>query len=195
LKKHRQEEIKMDRRIPLLLLLAPLAAACFQEIDNGATRDALNQTPPVEVGDGAPTTHIETPDPSAITFDGSVVTASVGCEATTAQATDILTNSCAFCHTASNIGNFSTILDVNAMINAPVATPSYIDPTTNKAYSYVVPGQPDRSFIYVRMARGDMPQAITDPRTAQYRIPTISDKSVIHEWIQNCIGSPAPAAQ
>lgn len=180
----------MHDRIPLLLLLSfPLASACFQQIDTGAARATLNPPPPLDPEH--PSTVIETPDPLVTVIDGTTTETGDGCEGTTLQAMDILDHSCGFCHAApASMASFDFVLNVKKMMNQPVKTATFIDPLTNKPWLYIVPGEPERSLIWVRMASGEMPQRPADVRAQQnlqYRIPTVSDFSLLHTWIKDCL--------
>jgi hypothetical protein len=101
------------------------------------------------------------------------------CAATCAQAQQILKANCSVCHAAGAIGNLHGIADYHALSNvkASSAYPGWV---------YVRAGDPEHSLIYHRVAVvGDMPPPSTIGAPLPH--PSVSDFSVLHEWIQSCI--------
>jgi hypothetical protein len=159
----------------LLLWCAPLQDGCFQPLDTaastGSSSSAQNppaialETPPVSLPDGGTTT-----DP---------------CVLTTWQATDILRTYCAGCHGGGSPGAhqgetpFDFVLDFDKLKVARSTAPGMP--------RFAVPGFPEASRVYVRVARGEMPpmQPLGLPPLPR---PTVSDISVLYEWIASCLG-------
>jgi hypothetical protein len=125
------------------------------------------ETPPIELANGTTTT-----DP---------------CVQTTAQATAILTQDCAPCHAPpGNAANFHSILDFARLVTLRSSTQK--DPYTGEYVRLVVPGDPDRSRVYLRISAGEMPPTF-DASLPQLPRPTFSDLSLLRTWIQSCLGS------
>jgi hypothetical protein len=95
------------------------------------------------------------------------------CRAATENARDFLEDTCAFCHGGGTAreGGFDTVRDVNAMIDTGM----------------IVPGKPERSALYTRLASGMMPP----PEVAER--PSREDVSFVHDWI-DC-GAPSQARE
>ncbi len=119
---------------------------------------------------------------------GELVTSDQPCDATRAQAIAILTKNCADCHGGRTPGEragnppFDFVLD-------PVKLSRTYTPNTTPPMLFVQPGDPEHSRLYLRARTGEMPPAaqLSLPR------PTISDISVLQEWIANCLGGKPPA--
>lgn len=125
------------------------------------------ETPPIELADGT-----TTKDP---------------CVQTTAQATAILTKDCAPCHSPpGNAANFHSILDFTRLVTLRSSTQK--DPFTGEFVRLMVPGDPDRSRVYLRISKGEMPPTL-DASLPQLPRPTFSDLSLLRTWIQSCLGS------
>jgi hypothetical protein len=87
---------------------------------------------------------------------------------------------CAGCHgpdAGAGQGGFDFVLDDARLLASPTTSPTYP--------SFVVPGDPYHSYLYVSVASGLMPAA-SAPGTAPSPIPTASDVSVLYGWIQAC---------
>jgi len=63
----------------------------------------------------------------------------------------------------------------------------------------LIPGQPEKSRLYLRARNGEMPPT-RPPSERQLPRPTTSSLSVLRTWIQSCLGNydspaapPAPA--
>ena len=122
-------------------------------------------------------------------------------EATTLQVSVIFERNCQKCHgggPGQNLGNFTQIMDLEALIT--VRSPTVADPTAPRdagfvGMPFIAPGEPARSRIYQRIARGEMPPdavtvgALHPPSDDQTR-PTASDLSVLHEYIAHCAEAP-----
>lgn len=92
------------------------------------------------------------------------------------QAKAILENHCHRCHGAggTNEGGFNFVLNRAKLIDAD---------------AYIAPGNPDDSYLYQRIATGEMP-----PRGEQSR-PSPSEIDVLRRWISAGAPDFAPAAQ
>jgi len=169
------------------------AAACFQEIDSGASSASSTtlMAPPAHtvdlmtpsIGFGTPADAQETDDP---------------CTATTFHATSILRSACSACHgggPGQNLGQppFDYVLDVDKLLTAVSSTVK--DPVTMQPVRFLVPGDPDHSRIYVRMFRREMPPGDIVGLPPNPNRPTVSDISVIRQWISHCLGSNASDGQ
>jgi hypothetical protein len=110
------------------------------------------------------------------------------CVATCQQTQTILTANCAACHDHKGITLMDDVLNYRSLSNVPASNRLF--PT----WKYVVPGDPEMSLVYHRVAvKGDMPP----PSTIDAPIPrpSIDDISVLREWIQSCIPNvPGPDA-
>jgi hypothetical protein len=167
---------------------------CFQEIDSGASSAASATTlaaPPTHtvdlmtpaIGYGTPADAQETDDP---------------CTATTFHATETLRAACAPCHgggPGQNLGQppFDYVLDVGKLLKAVSSTVK--DPVTMQPVRFLVPGDPDHSRIYVRMFKREMPPGDVVGLPPNPNRPTVSDISVIRQWIAHCLGTDAPDGQ
>jgi hypothetical protein len=180
----------------LVLLCAPLAAAaCFQPVDESATSGTIEQINKPEVPD-FPVTTTFTPDiPAGTLSDGTTTPTdqgASGCSVTNAQAMDVLTSSCAGCHTPdsdlSGVTGFD-ILDWTATKTTLASGQSYV----GKTIRYLKPGAPEKSLIYVRIANHTMPKPPGSAADVQVRFPTASDVSLLNGWIKFCVGNdPMP---
>jgi hypothetical protein len=177
----------------MMAALLPLAGtACLQKLESGAADNAqprLDAAPPL-------TTATETP-PIDLDTEGKETT-NDPCVLTTQQAKEILTKNCAGCHgggASAQEGKFDCVLDFKKLIMMTSNTVK--DPKDPSRFMhFVVPGDPDDSRLYVRVALGEMPPPVRFPLPEIPR-PTISDVSVLREWISSCMGggasSPGPA--
>jgi hypothetical protein len=127
------------------------------------------ETPPVELNDGG--------------------LASDSCVLTNDQVRSIFTRNCASCHAPpGGAGGFRSILDWPTLVTASSATAT--DPVSGNPVRLLVPGEPDQSRLYSRLVRGEMPPRL-DPALPQLPRPSISDVSVVREWITSCASSAA----
>ena len=167
----------MNRLFALLLLLP----ACFlQPLDDKAAKGDPNagpslDTPPIDLPNGD--------------------TTSDACMATTWNARDILSRYCGNCHGGGDDGArrgqppFDYVLDFQRMTTARSATvPDPRDPSQGMVF--MVPGDPEDSRVYQRIANDEMPPVLPvglDPLPR----PTISDLSVLYTFISSCMGPAA----
>lgn len=176
----------------LALLCAPLAAGCFQPIDEGSTKGTIDQTnqaaiPPPE---GPVTTTFQPEEPAGSLTNGETAAAGSGCGVTNEQAMDVLNTGCGGCHTGdvpqSGIMGFD-ILNVASMKTGMAIGQIF----TGKDLRYLIPGDPAKSLIYYRTAIDhSMPKAANG---IEVRPPTPSDASLLYTWIKTCIGAdPMP---
>jgi len=189
---------KMNRRMPMLLLLcAPLAFAC-QQLDSSAS----SENPQPDFGNvpdpGNGTIPDQTETPPILLDDGTTTTDP--CVKVTQDADKIRQNHCAGCHQAATpgaqtIGAPLTFIMNDAMLSN---TPT---PTTNSDWvaaglmDYVKPGDPEHSLIYWRAAiQGDMPKPAQDPSQISYPPTTLSEDSILHEWILHCMPPTSSAS-
>jgi hypothetical protein len=142
------------------------------EPDAGSGRTVALDTPPIELIEGDTTRD--------------------SCVATTEQARDILESTCAGCHAPpAAMGGFRSILDFPVLVTLTSST--LRDPLTGDPVRLVIPGDPDGSRLYRRAAGGEMPPT-RDASLPPLPRPTISDLSVLRQWIDACLPEvPAPA--
>jgi hypothetical protein len=149
-----------------------LQNGCLQPLDSGAAMGSnapptiALETPPISLPDGTTT------DP---------------CVLTTLQATEILGTYCAGCHGGGSPGAhqgqtpLDFVLDFDKLKVARSTVPG--NPR------FAVPGFPDASRLYVRIAGGEMPP-VPPLGLPPLPRPTVSDISVLYEWIASCLGPP-----
>jgi hypothetical protein len=132
----------------------------------------VTETPPIQTRDGS------TDDP---------------CVQTTQQAYRIRETFCSSCHAPpASFGGFNFILDDAKLVDPAVGISNKTRDDAGKLVRLVIPGDPDNSWIYQRVQhtraapRGQMPPLNTDPTLPQNPRPTVSDISVLREWIENC---------
>ena len=164
-----------------------LAAACIQQLDTQAasgTPDA-GADPLKEL----PLSTVILPGPRPFGFfdeNGQLQSSNDPCEITRTQAREILTRNCAGCHGGRTPGErsgfppFDYVLDPNKLVTSIAST--------TPPMRFVAPGEPLLSFVYFRIRRGEMPPATP----ALLPRPTISDMSVLEEWIAHCLGPKLP---
>jgi Raf kinase inhibitor-like YbhB/YbcL family protein len=177
----------MNQRLSLVLwLCAPMAAAgCFlQPLDPEA------RTTNEVVKDGGLTTVTQTPP---IEFDGGSYTSA--CDVVTSQATAVLEKYCARCHSGRDEGAhrgvppFDFLFNFEKLKTAPSSVADLRD--GSKKMRFVAAGDPDNSRLYLRVARGEMPPPDVVGATMNPR-PTVSDISLLREWISSCMGNTPP---
>jgi hypothetical protein len=119
--------------------------------------------------------------------DGNIIDAGTDpCEKVNSDALSLLTTKCVPCHTPSN-PPLNFITDVERLTTASSPTPSYA-PNAR----YVVPGKPEDSLIYIRAAiNKDMP--LQNPLAPSNGL-TVSESSVLREWIASCVPGAKPEA-
>ena len=183
----------VHRALPLVLGL--WAAAC-QPLDTSAASGS-HPAPPPPLPPGGHTVSLDTP---VIELpDGGSTPDS--CEATHKQALEILATNCAECHGGGSPGArqgqppFDCVLDVPRMLMMTSATVN--DPTTRQPARFLVAGDPEHSRIYVRTRNAEMPPPEVVGIPSSKPRPTVSDLSVLHRWISECIpvsGTPGSGA-
>jgi hypothetical protein len=171
-----------------------LLAGCFQEIDSSAS-SASGQT--MLAGPPTHTVDLMTPSIGFGTTDNAQKTDDP-CIATTFMAMATLRAACAPCHgggPGQNLGQppFDYVLDVNKLLTAVSSTVK--DPVTMQPVRFLVPGDPDHSRVYVRMFRREMPPGDVVGLPPNPNRPTVSDVSVIRQWIGHCLGKNASDGQ
>jgi mono/diheme cytochrome c family protein len=170
----------------LLVMGALAVAGCVQELDTSASRGSLEPPPPPTESDAGLSTVI-LPGPPPFGFydnSGNIQTSEDPCDATRAQATGMLETHCAGCHGGRTPGERAGNPPFDFLLDVPKLTSTFTSNTTPPIL-FVRPGDPDRSRIYQRAWRGEMPPM------AQSDLPrlTISDISVLRHWISNCLGA------
>jgi hypothetical protein len=113
-------------------------------------------------------------------------TAASACDKVRQDAAAIRMRVCSGCHGLAGAQGapLTFILDDSKLINGKSRS------STNAGKTYVIPGDPDSSLIYRRAAIvRDMPPGSTDVRYSSSSL-SISDCSVLREWILNCTGAP-----
>jgi phosphatidylethanolamine-binding protein (PEBP) family uncharacterized protein len=180
-----QGKVMNQRPLIVLLSLAPMmAAGCFLQPVNSTASFGAPET------DAGLSTVTTTPP---IEFDGGTTTNA--CDVTTSQATSILEKYCARCHSGRDesahrgVPPFDFLFDFEKLKIAPSSVADLRE--GSKKMRFVAAGDPDNSRIYLRVSRGEMPPldpvgAMPSPR------PTVSDISVLREWITSCMGGSAP---
>ncbi len=176
-------------RAPLVLLLGTFAMyGCWQKLDENAAIDttSINVDPKGGIGAKFPV-NTDTPEIGENPADNGDPTSTTTdpCKKTADDGQAILSNYCDGCHQAGAIGN---------LVGIDTAAASLIDKGASSAYpgwKYLVAGDPDKSLIFHRVA---VVQDMPPPSTVDAPImhPTISDMSVLQQWIM-CMGA-APAA-
>jgi len=175
----------------LVALCAFSAPGCFQEIDSGAA--SATSTTPLS---GTITHTVDTMTPAIPLGPGDDAgTTGDPCTATTADAMSVLRSACSGCHgggPGQDLGQppFDYVLDVPKLLTAVSATVT--DPTTGMPVRFLVPGDPDHSRIYVRMFTRQMPPGDVVGLPPNPSRPSVSDISVVRQWIAHCLGADAP---
>jgi hypothetical protein len=174
---------------PVALLAVLALAGCFQELDSNAANATREQTP--RDPNAPPTTAIDDPG-IALNPDDENAKTDDPCVKTSKDAHDILRAYCAKCHdqgdASSGVPKFDFLLNDQALISANWTV-------GGEVRKFVVPGDPDNSWLYRRPLLGTMPPIPTDLRNADSPRPTISDLSVLRTWIASCLGpksAPSP---
>jgi hypothetical protein len=173
--------------------IAGSAAGCFyatldhDELDAKAAGPAAPESGEADAGGGY-TVSLDTP---AIELDFNGETTRDACVATTQQARAILEENCSGCHAPpAAMGGFRSILDFSVLVTLTSSTAR--DPATGQPARLVIPGDPDGSRLYRRAAGGEMPP-MRDASLPQLPRPSISDISVLRQWIDQCLPE-VPAA-
>ena len=189
----------------IVFVSAPLAAACVFETPVELDQRSANSMPPA---DGAAGMGGEEPEPMTppglevfteesfeTAFDTPLVDLATDdegeptaqdpnpCVLVNQDAMDILGSTCSPCHTQLNAGNFNTVLDFSTL---PTLVSTLPNPNDGGQFRFVVPGDPDNSRIYTRVFNGDMPPADVDPTLPPLPRPTVSQRSILRTWIEQC---------
>jgi hypothetical protein len=187
-----REHNQMIFRAPLLFVLGSFAATgCLQQLDPNASSGNTNVTVDPALGSGGPFPIIEDTPPIAIKTDPNTGDPLPGqetadpCVKTIQDSVDIRTKACGSCHEASKadgkvLGDpLNHILDPNAIVNVASPTMAW----SKDGWKYIVPGNPEASLIYHRVAVvQDMPKPPTDVNQTAITV-SISDMSVLRAWI------------
>jgi hypothetical protein len=162
------------------------ADGCLQLLDSSASSGGEGLSPPVGWDGGMSTVILPgSPEYGYLDKEGKLVTTDDPCEVTRAQAMMILEQSCAGCHGGRTPGEragnppFDFVLDADKMTNS--WSVNSVPPML-----FVAAGSPTTSRLFLRVRRGEMPPAIETgiPR------PTVSDISVLYQWISKCMTPP-----
>lgn len=173
-------------RAPLAMLLVTFAMfGCWQQVDEGASAGI---TPVTTTGGGLGAKFpVETTTPeigkTALDNGDNATTAATGCDKTAFDTQTELSFFCDNCHQVGANGNFQGVDDITTLINKS-ASSKY------PGMKLIVPGDPTNSLIFKRVLSQEMPPA--SDVTNQIPHPSISDMSVLQQWIM-CIGAaPSP---
>jgi len=188
------------RVLPLTLLCAPLVAGCFQEVDSGADKGSTPLSLPLDFG-AKPKPADDSIPPDTTTPAIEIVTQTTrnddpngaprtgdACEALTKQSLSILVEDCGACHGSSlNPGQGQPPWN---FVDDPAKMMATIDQQSN--LPFIKAGDPAGSRIYQRiikgLGQGSMPPVYPDPTIPPVEPrPTISDYSVLHAWIRDCL--------
>jgi hypothetical protein len=167
-----------QERLVAAALWALASAACFQSLNTQADQQTLAPPPSGDetaIDISSMPIQLDVNDDSQTTMDS--------CTKVRQDKTNILTAYCAGCHTgpsAQGLPQFNFVLDDSTLMTA----------VWNRAgqapLRFVIPGDPEHSALYIR-ASTDMPPIPTDLSTARLPSATLSDLSVLREWITHCL--------
>jgi len=173
--------------LPFLLVCLPLASGCFQPLDSAA---ASQDPPPIEpeTPPDRPTTHILSGPLPFGYFDvsGALVDSEDPCDATRTQAGMILIKYCAQCHAGRTRDERQGVPPFDFLLDKDKLTTTFTNNTTPPLL-FVAPGDPEHSRLYLRAWHNEMPPP--DLPMLKYLRPTVSDISVLHNWITSCTGA------
>ena len=178
-------------RAPLALMLGTFAMfGCWQQIDEGASAGvvSVNVNPKDGLGAKFPAMTTKPAIGKTAADNGDPTTfADSGCAKDEFDTQTALNLYCQNCHLGGSNGNFQGVNDIMSLVNK-AASSKY--PAGTK---FIVPGDPANSLIFKRITALEMPPPSSDVES-QLPHPTISDMSVLEQWIM-CLGSaPAPTA-
>jgi hypothetical protein len=168
------------RNVALFGSLGLLIAAigCEPVDDGAATRN--------KGWDGVLTDHVLNSDRGVFTDTDETIDVVDGCAKTEMDAHNILAGMCADCHgtekTAQGLPPWNFVLDLDKMKSM----------TWNREGQSPIPfvdvGKPLNSAIYLRAGISrDMPPKQTDVNQPYYDRVTLSQASVLYQWIANCM--------
>jgi hypothetical protein len=175
--------------------------SCFQQVNTGAS---AGSEPPIEPipfghvpdpGDDQIPTIIDTPKIQIVDDIGRGAKGDLTtdpCEQTNKQVTFIFTSFCAGCHqqgaASQGLPQFDCVLEYDKLVDPSKRTDM-------PGVPFVMPGHPEQSRLYQRMADGSMPKVTPDATMKQAPRPTVSDISVVDHWIRSCApGAPRPGS-
>ena len=182
----------------VLLLGVPLAlsSCALQPIDTEASKGSAPVILPIEPGnvqdpgDGTIPILTETPVIQIFTDPGEGPkgdTTTSACVQTSQQATMFLNKYCAACHAlgdkSEGVPTFKDVLDLSALTDP-------MNQTDIPGVPFVMPGYPEKSRIYQRVSEATMPKIGVRPEVPAR--PSVSEISVLEEWIANCLGVERP---
>lgn len=180
-------------RAPLALMLGTFAMfGCWQQLDQGASAGVTSVAVNTKDGLGAKFPEMTTTpaigETAADNGDPSTFAAN-GCAKDEFDTQTALNTYCQNCHEGGSNGNFQGVADIMTLVNKP-ASAKYPAGTM-----FIVPGDPANSLIFKRITALEMPPPTSDV-TNPIPHPTISDMSVLQQWIMclNSTSTPAPAA-
>jgi mono/diheme cytochrome c family protein len=143
-----------------------MIAGCTQGLDYPAAPAVANA--PAKDKPSGSTGSALTPSPAP--DGGATAAAPEVCDMIRTQSKAILQANCAGCHEApGKQGNFNFVLEVDKL----------------KSSGLLVPGDPEASKIYSRIASGEMPPQ------GQAQRPSNNDATTIYQWIKVCTVLPA----
>jgi hypothetical protein len=176
----------------VLMLSVPLVAgSCIQPVDPNATKDVAGATTRPE--NFTPKTTIDPTDrPIQLAPENEDMVTADPCEKTKADKDEILRVYCAGCHQSPGSSGqplFDFILDDTRLLTATIPRDGA------PPQPFISPGNPAQSLLYVRVAARSMPPQSMMIGVAGSPSPTLSDISVLADWITNCVpgGSTNPA--
>jgi hypothetical protein len=182
-----ENKMKMYRA-PLALLLGTFTVfGCWQKIDENASSGITPVTTDQGGGIGAKFP-IDTTTPeigqTALDNGDNASTAATGCDKDAFDGQTMLKTMCDGCHMGGAIGNLVGIDTAQASLIGKEASSAY------PGWKYLVAGDPAKSLIYHRVAVvQDMPPPSTGD--SQLPHPSISDMSVLQQWIMCMANAPA----
>jgi hypothetical protein len=174
----------------LMLSMPIVAGSCIQPVDPDATKDVAGAV--VRKPDFTPMTTIvptERPIQLAPGDDGGMT--ADPCEKTKSDKDAILKVFCGNCHDLGDkslgLPPFGFLLDDQALVSTTIMKEGSTTPQP-----FVMPGSPSQSLLYVRVATRTMPP---EPKGLDSALPapTLSDISVLSEWITHCVPGAPPA--
>lgn len=175
-----------------LALLGASTTGCLQTLQP-LDRDAA--TLPVINDNAGPTTSIlPSAPPIGLRVEDDNATTTDPCVKTNQDKTEILTVYCAACHSgpadrAQGLPPWNFVLDDQRLVTEEFTREE------QPPQHYVIPGDPDHSVLYVRAAiLRDMPPQPTDLGTPRNPAPSLSDFSVLRDWIEHCLPAAPPQA-
>jgi hypothetical protein len=172
----------------VLVLCIPMVSGCFQKLDQNAASEGATIAVSVPGSpSGAPfKILLDTPQIGVTANpEGDPIDETTNpCDKVKHDALAVRTTNCAGCHDGPSAPGspLTFILDDNSLATMTSSSNNYM------GQRYVVPGNPEGSLLYKRaVIVRDMPPAPSDIRNMSNQI-TISDASILREWILNCMG-------